>query len=64
MDWIKENRFYACYAAVMLAGVLALGFWVYKGWSNYGSELEKYNQAERNVTVLASGSLFPNQKNL
>ncbi|MED5584954.1 MAG: Amuc_1100 family pilus-like protein [Verrucomicrobiota bacterium] len=64
MDWIKENRFYACYAAVMLAGVLALGFWVYKGWSNYGSELEKYNQADRNVTVLASGSLFPNQKNL
>ena len=64
MDWIKENRFYACYAAMMLAGVLALGFWVYKGWSNYGEELEKYERADRNVTLLASGSLFPNQKNL
>ena len=64
MDWIKQNRFYAGYSAMMLVGILALGFWVYKGRSNYNEELSKYETADRNVSLLASADLFPNQENL
>lgn len=64
MEWIRENRFYAGYAAVMLAGVLALGFWVYRGWSAYGIALNDFESTDGNVKRLAAEKIFPSQKNL
>ena len=61
MDWIKQNRFYAGYSAMMLVGILALGFGFTRR-SNYNEELSKYETADRNVSLLASADLFPNQK--
>ena len=64
MDWIKENRFYAGYAAVMLVGILALGFWVFKGWSGYNAALNDYKSTDGSVRKLADEKIFPSQDHL
>ena len=64
MDWIKENRFYAGYAAVMLVGILALGFWVFKGWSGYNAALNDYKSTDDSVRKLSDEKIFPSQDHL
>ncbi|MCP4846907.1 MAG: hypothetical protein GY899_03050 [Verrucomicrobiaceae bacterium] len=64
MEWIKENRFYAGYALVILVGVLALGFWVFKGRGAYDVALQEFKDTQRNVGLLSAEKVFPSQKNL
>lgn len=64
MEWIKENRFYAGYSAVMLVGILALGFWVYQGWSGYGVAVVDFKTTDSTVKRLAAEKIFPSQDHL
>ncbi len=64
MEWIKQNRFFAGYAGIMIVGVLGLGFWLYKGWSNYSAAKVSYEDIHSNVTTLKSEKIYPNKENL
>jgi hypothetical protein len=64
MEWIKQNRFFAGYAGIMIVGVLGLGFWLYNGWSGFRAAKSNYEDIQRSVTALESEKIYPNKENL
>ena len=64
MEWIKQNRFFAGYAGIMIVGVLGLGFWVFKGWSGFSAAKSDYEDIHERVTALESEKIYPNKENL
>ena len=64
MDWIRQNRFLSGYLAVVIVGVLGLGFWVFKGWGAFKEAREKWETDNNRLTSLERKQLYPNNENL
>ena len=64
MDWIKQNRFLSGYLAVLIVGVLGLGFWAFKGWGGFKEAKANWETQNNRLTSLERKSLYPNDANL
>ncbi len=64
MDQLKKNKFLSAFLAVLILGVLALGFLCYRTWSSYGEAQTKFTDAKNAVERLKGAALFPSTDNL
>lgn len=61
---MKDNKFFAVYGTITAIGILASGFFLFKGWSDYKEQLAEYEKTAGDVLALKKKKLFPNSANL
>lgn len=64
MDSLKQNKFLSTYLAVVVLGVLGLGFLLYSSLKANKAAAEAYQNERNAVTALQQKPLFPSQENL
>jgi hypothetical protein len=61
---MKENKFFAVFGSIMAVGVIGLGFFLFKGWSDYKKQRAEYQETTDSVLLLKKKKLFPNAPHL
>jgi hypothetical protein len=64
MDSLKKNKFLSTYLAVVVVGVLAFGFLLFRSFQANKAAAEAFDAEQSAVTALQSKPLFPNAANL
>lgn len=64
MDWIRENKSLAAIVFAGLAGVLGLGFLLYRGYDAYSSSKQMFDSTSGNLARMKSAPLAPTPENL
>ncbi len=64
MDWIRENKSLAAIVFAGLAGVLGLGFLLFRGYDAYSSSKELFASTAGNLAHMKSAPLAPTPENL
>ena len=64
MNWIRENKFLACFSAIMVVGVGALAFLLISAIGNYDATHNKYTSLTAQLNALQNRQPYPNSQNL
>lgn len=64
MDSLKQNKFLTSFLAVVVLGVLGLGYLLFNSLKNHRAAAEAYDAEQSAVAALQGKPLFPNAENL